>query len=84
MSDLQVETEEVTEVTLEDFAPEEDGFCHIDDGSDIRFFCGKLNEHGRYTCKPYNGEAICPSCGKPTCPTCAVRGELDERLEYGS
>lgn len=79
MSDLQIE--EVIEATPDVTVPEKDSFCHIDDGSDIRFFCGKLNEGGRYLCKPYMGEAICPSCGNPTCPACAVMADLDERLE---
>lgn len=55
-------------------------YCHIVDDSGQKAFCGR-KQVGDLTCKPYNGEAICPSCGLPTCPTCAVRQSLSERLE---
>ncbi len=55
-------------------------YCHIVDGSGEKAYCGRL-QLGNLTCKPYNGEAICPSCGLPTCPTCAVMSSLNERLE---
>lgn len=76
---------ELGEVVLPDVREEEettdDGqYCHIVDASMERAFCGK-KQVGDVTCKPYNGEAICPSCGLPTCPTCAVRHSLSERLE---
>lgn len=57
-----------------------DSFCHIVDGSGEKAYCGYIDT-GPLTCKPYNGEAICPSCGLPTCPTCAVMASLNERLE---
>lgn len=80
MTDLQIE--EVTESTVEDVeAPPQQEYCHIDDGSGIRFYCGKLNEDFGHTCKPYNGEAICPSCGLATCSTCALMANLNEKLE---
>lgn len=32
-------------------------------------------------CDDYDGEAICPTCGRPTCPRCAQLCDLDDRLE---
>lgn len=58
-----------------------DEFCHIIMGSDTTTYCGR-GEGGPTTCKPYAGEAICPSCGLATCPTCAVQSALNDRLEY--
>jgi hypothetical protein len=55
-----------------------DKFCHIDCGDHRTAYCGHV--HGRITCKPYNGEAICPTCGLPTCPTCAVMSGLNIAL----
>ena len=77
MSDLQVD--EVIKVTPD--APEKDSYCHILDGSGVRFYCGKPHPSGRYDCKLYEGESLCPSCGQVTCPTCAVMSSLDDRLE---
>lgn len=57
----------------------DDGFCHIVDESGLRTHCGQRSDES-ITCKPYNGEAVCPSCGLPTCPTCAVRTDLNNRL----
>ena len=57
-----------------------DEFCHIMDGSGEKAYCG-FSEPGGTTCKPYVGEAICPSCGLATCPTCAVMSSLNDRLE---
>jgi hypothetical protein len=58
----------------------EDGFCHIVDESGLRTHCGKRVDES-VTCRPYAGEAICPSCGLPNCPTCTVRTDLNNRLE---
>ena len=55
-------------------------YCHIVDGSGEKAYCGR-KQVGDLTCKPYNGEAICPSCGLATCPDCAVMSSLNERLE---
>lgn len=81
MTDLQLD--EVTEVDVEvepTNGGTNDGLCHIEDGSMLRMYCGKLNEDGGVTCAPYKGEAICPSCGAPTCPDCAAMQSLNERL----
>jgi hypothetical protein len=79
VTDLQIE--ETTETTERVETPHVDEYCHISDGSGIRFYCGKLNEHPGFTCRPYNGEAICPDCGLATCPTCATMASLNDRLE---
>ena len=80
MTDLQIE--EVTDLTTDDVEmPPEMEHCHIDDGSGIRFYCGRLNEILGHTCSPYNGEAICPDCGLATCPSCATMASLNEKLE---
>ena len=79
MTDLQID-EVVEDTTLDVDLPPEQEFCHIDDGSRIRHFCGKLNEDSGHTCQPYNGEALCPSCGLATCPTCVVMADLNDRL----
>lgn len=55
-------------------------YCHIVDGSGEKAYCGRI-QLGELTCASYKGEAICPSCGLPTCPTCAVMSSLNERLE---
>ena len=76
----EVELGELVIDEKEDVTTSGDGFCHIDDGSDLRTYCGRPEAEG-ITCAPYNGEAICPSCGLPTCPTCAVMASLNDRLE---
>lgn len=53
-------------------------FCHILDASD-KNYCGYVGST-EATCQPYNGEAICPSCGKANCPTCTVMASLNDRL----
>lgn len=58
---------------------EDDEFCHIIDQAG-KFYCGRKRT-GPLTCDIYRGEAICPSCGRPTCPTCAVQSDLNARLE---
>lgn len=58
-----------------------DEFCHILDAED-KPYCGWAGKNSdEVTCQPYKGEAICPSCGFATCPTCAVMASLNERLE---
>jgi hypothetical protein len=54
-------------------------FCHIDDGSLERAYCGDTSAPG-CTCPTYRGEAICPDCGAPTCPRCAQLCALEESL----
>lgn len=56
-------------------------FCHIsDEGGNL--FCGSQNDDGGPTCYPeYDGEALCPGCGNPTCPRCAQIAALEETLE---
>lgn len=60
--------------------PADDEFCHISMSSGITY-CGKRLSGVGVTCKLYEGEAICPTCGKVTCPDCAVRSSLNERLQ---
>lgn len=63
----------------EQLPPAEDNFCHIEVYPGKTTYCGKaLNDPG--TCQLYRGEALCPTCGRPTCPTCAVMSSLNERL----
>jgi len=62
--------------------PEKDSFCHIESGDGRTHYCGKPMS-GETTCKMYQGEAICPTCGLPTCPTCAVMSSLADRLIEG-
>lgn len=65
----------------EELATTDDGkYCHIVDDSGLVAYCG-VKQVGDLTCRPYNGEAICPSCGLPTCPDCAVMQSLSDRLE---
>lgn len=76
----QLET--TTNTERETAPPKDDGFCHIDDGSAIHYYCGGSNPTpGQFTCPPYKGEAICPGCGRPTCPQCAVMADLANRIE---
>lgn len=73
----------LTEGSIEEriAAPPEDKFCHILDAEDNPYcgFSGVRN--GEVSCAPYNGEALCPTCGHPTCPSCAVMSSLNDRLE---
>lgn len=51
---------------------EEIDFCHIDDGSGKRTYCDAWDVGVDEWCDgEYDGEAVCPSCGSPTCPRCA-------------
>ena len=63
----------------EELPPAGDEFCHIESGDDRTFYCGR-RVMGETTCKMYNGEAVCPSCGLATCPQCSVMSSLNERL----
>lgn len=55
-------------------------FCHIDDGSGEHCYCG-AGGTGPSTCEAFDGEAICPQCGLPTCPRCAQLSALEELLD---
>lgn len=78
MSDLETVLPEIREE--ESVETTDDGkYCHIVvDGE--KAYCGRTLL-GDLTCEPYKGEAICPSCGFATCPTCAVMSSLNERLD---
>lgn len=60
----------------------DDGLCHIvphDAPPSAPAYCG-------YTTNDihpgeYDGAAICPQCGLPTCPKCAMLCDLEDRLE---
>ena len=68
------------EVREEEETTDDGKYCHIVDGSGEKAYCGR-KQVGATTCRYYNGEAICPSCGLPTCPDCAVMASLNERLD---
>lgn len=79
MSEVRFD-EEVLNDTQEG-PPAGDSFCHILDPTGASNYCGYVGpELLNVTCAPYNGEAICPSCGRPNCPTCTVMASLNERL----
>jgi hypothetical protein len=63
----------------EDLPPAGDDLCHIESGDGRTYYCGRTAT-GETTCRMYNGEAVCPSCGLATCPSCAVMSSLNERL----
>lgn len=63
----------------EDIPPAGDKFCHIESGDGRTYYCGR-RATGETTCQMYDGEAVCPTCGLPTCPQCAVMSSLNERL----
>jgi hypothetical protein len=65
--------------TIDKPPPSVDEFCHIESGDGRTAYCGHVLP-GQNTCQLYNGEALCPSCGLATCPTCAVMSNLNERL----
>jgi hypothetical protein len=61
------------------------GFCHIYSYDDeITALCGFSDGPGQITCKVYDGEAICPTCGNPTCPRCAQLEAIEYVLEEPS
>lgn len=54
-------------------------YCHIRCGDSSTAYCG--HDLGNAdTCGLYQGEAICPTCGLPTCSACAVQSSLHERM----
>lgn len=55
-------------------------FCHIGPEGDERCLCGHVSSD-EFCPSYYNGEAICPSCGNPTCPRCAQLDDLESRAE---
>ena len=63
-----------------DVPPAGDDLCHIESGDGKTYYCGKPAA-GETTCQVFNGEAICPTCGLATCPSCAVMSKLNEQLE---
>jgi hypothetical protein len=76
------ETHEIThhaEDTFHGSIPD-NKLCHIVlYGGTGKCYCGYNSteeEHG----PEYGGEAICPSCGRPTCPRCAQMAQLEEVL----
>lgn len=56
-------------------------FCHVDDGSGARAMCGANDDTWEECSADYDGEALCPACGWPTCPRCAQLCGLEELLE---
>lgn len=77
---LPGEVGEIVGVEHQEETTDDGKYCHIVDGSGLTAYCGR-KQHGELTCKPYNGEAICLTCGLPTCPDCAVMASLNERLD---
>jgi hypothetical protein len=58
-------------------------FCHIhigDHDNNGTAYCG-VSGLRNFSCRDYDGEAICPDCGNPTCPRCAQLSELEDRME---
>lgn len=57
-------------------------FCHITEPNSGNTFCGAGGENGFDWCEgEYTGEAICTSCGCPTCPRCAQIAALEEAVD---
>lgn len=59
-------------------------FCHIGTDDETGWLCGGYGTGSTpllLTCSEYNDEAICPDCGKPTCPRCAQLEALQTNLE---
>ena len=57
-------------------------FCHIDDGSGEHAYCLDPSADGEITCDSfYEGAAICPTCGRPTCPRCAQLSALEDEMD---
>jgi hypothetical protein len=58
--------------------------CHIVANDEPQTFCGldcgDGNGGGLTPCGYYEGQAICPGCGRPTCPRCAQLASLADRL----
>ena len=68
------------EPTVRDSDLDDEGVCHIDDGSEKKNLCGRGRGGPPFHGGWYDGEAVCPDCGKPTCPDCANLHDLEERL----
>lgn len=54
-------------------------FCHVLLDDESAHMCGRPY-FGEPLCPDFDGEAICPGCGLPTCPRCAVLDDLEDRL----
>lgn len=57
-------------------------FCHVSNWGSDETLCGD----GRGAMIPscpgeYAGEAVCDSCGNPTCPRCAQLAEMEWKLD---
>lgn len=85
MTELRIE--EHTEVTVDDVPALKDDdplYCHIDDGSGVQTYCGRLAALplAGGGCRPYEtGDEVCPSCGRENCPTCVEMASLNDELE---
>lgn len=56
-------------------------FCHIRTIDQTAWLCGPPTTGDKGpTCIDYDGEAICPTCGNPTCPRCAQLEALEVEL----
>jgi hypothetical protein len=54
--------------------------CHIGPATSDLSYCGApWGSPGE--CGWYRGEAICPSCGNPTCPRCAQLSALEDAIQ---
>lgn len=62
------------------FSFSEEDFCHILVGNDREAYCGYLHNPAQTRCDDYKGEAICSTCGLPTCPICSTMEELELNL----
>lgn len=58
-----------------------DELCHVTPRGEEIAYCGYDTSHLEGWCADYGGEAICPSCGYPTCPRCAQLSALADSLE---
>lgn len=59
-------------------------FCHIgatNPQPGDRPLCGAPYVTADGSCGDYEGEAICPTCGNPTCPRCAQLEAFEQELE---
>lgn len=77
MSGVELDTD--VEVREEQTRGPGANYCHIRCGDGPTAYCGH-SLTGHDTCGLYQGEAICPNCGLPTCQPCAVQSSLHERL----
>lgn len=73
---------EATETTIET-APAwlaDMEFCHISPDDGEAAYCGHAMGE-QWTCGWYDGEAVCPGCGQPTCPRCAQLEAINLSLQ---